>query len=179
MDPPRLNQGWHTQFLTKFQKLDGFGLLAPCRVCSRYAAYASPDIFCTPLACAHQFGAWRAGGRPFRPAGAAGGGGGAGGAARASPGAVLRAIRAESGDRERRGYTRVFLSKAAAPALRTALHVKNVRLQGIPDGSDVTALYASLIDVQLRPWPFVPRPSPATEKRRHFSPRPFARSTAG
>ena len=107
------------------------------------------------------------------------GGRGAGGATRASPGAVLRAIRAESGDRERRGYTRVFLSKAAAPALRTALHVKIVRLQGIPDGSDVTALYASLIDVQLRPWPFVPRPSPATEKRRHFSPRPLARSASG
>ena len=40
MNPPSLDQGWHTQFLTKIQKLDGFGLLAPCRVRSRYAAYA-------------------------------------------------------------------------------------------------------------------------------------------
>ena len=35
MDFIGLDQGWHTQFLTKFQKLDGFGLLAPMRVCSR------------------------------------------------------------------------------------------------------------------------------------------------
>ena len=93
------------QFLTKFQKLDGFRGLSPVRVCSRVSAYAYPDIFCTSLESAHQYGARRAGERPFRPARAAGAGRGAGGATRASPGAVLRAIRAESGDREQRLYT--------------------------------------------------------------------------
>ena len=68
MNPPSLDQGWHTQFLTKFQKLDGFRELTPCRVCSRYAAYACTEIFCTCLWGAHQYGAWRAGGGGFRPA---------------------------------------------------------------------------------------------------------------
>ena len=87
------------QFLTKLQKLDGLRELAPWRVGARRGAYACPDIFCTSLESAHQYGAWRAGERPFRPARAAGGRRGAGGATRASPGAVLRAIRAdESGE---------------------------------------------------------------------------------
>ena len=79
------DQGWHTQFLTKFQKLDGFRELTPCRVCSRYAAYAYTEIFCTCLWGAHQYGAWRAGGGGFRPA-RVGGGGGAGGRAPRMPG---------------------------------------------------------------------------------------------
>ena len=29
MNPVSLDQGWQSQFLTKFQKLNGFGLLAP------------------------------------------------------------------------------------------------------------------------------------------------------
>ena len=89
MDCHRLDQGWHTQFLTKFQKLDGFGELAPVRVRSRLSAYACPDIFCTSLGCAHQYGAWRAGKGLFRPARSAWGGRGARGASRACPGAVL------------------------------------------------------------------------------------------
>ena len=57
MDCHSLDQGWHTQFLTKFQKLDGFGLLVACRVCSRYAAYACasgnrPPGIGPKLACA-------------------------------------------------------------------------------------------------------------------------------
>ena len=40
INPPRLNQGWHTQFLTNLQKLNGFRELVACRVCSRYAAIA-------------------------------------------------------------------------------------------------------------------------------------------
>ena len=104
------------------------------------------------------------------------GGGGGRGARPVHAREPFSSLRAESGAAR---HTRVFLSQAAALALRTALNVKIGRLQGIPDGSDVTALYASLIDVQLRPWPFVPRPSPATEKRRRFSPRPLARSASG
>ena len=43
MHPVSLDQGWHTQFLTKFQKLDGFGLLAPGRIGARWGAYAWPE----------------------------------------------------------------------------------------------------------------------------------------
>ena len=35
MNAVSLDQGWHTQFLTKFQKLDGFGELVAMRVCPR------------------------------------------------------------------------------------------------------------------------------------------------
>ena len=66
------------QFLTKSQKLDGFRALSPVRVGARVSAYACPDIFCTSLESAHQYGAWRAGERPVRPARAAGGAGGRG-----------------------------------------------------------------------------------------------------
>ena len=57
MNPPSLGQGWHTQFLTKFQKLDGFGLLSPVRVRSRLSAYArvsgnGPPGIGPKLACA-------------------------------------------------------------------------------------------------------------------------------
>ena len=41
MDCHGLDQGWHTQFLTKFQKLDGFELLSPWRICP-----ASGKWFC-------------------------------------------------------------------------------------------------------------------------------------
>ena len=68
MNRRSFDQGWHTQFLTKIQKLDGFRELTPCRVCSRYAAYACTEIFCTCRGGAHQYGAWRAGeGPPGRP----------------------------------------------------------------------------------------------------------------
>ena len=57
MNPPSLDQGWHTQFLTKFQKLDGFGELVAWRVCSRHGAYACtsgnrPPGIGPKLACA-------------------------------------------------------------------------------------------------------------------------------
>ena len=57
MNRPSLDQGWHTQFLTKFQKLDGFGELVAWRVCPRYGAYACtsgsrPPEIGPKLACA-------------------------------------------------------------------------------------------------------------------------------
>ena len=35
MNPVRLDRGWHTQFVTKFPKRNGFGGLGAMRVCSR------------------------------------------------------------------------------------------------------------------------------------------------
>ena len=57
INPPRLNQGWHTQFLTKFQKLDGFRELVAWRVCPGYGAIAlraqnRPPGIGPKLACA-------------------------------------------------------------------------------------------------------------------------------
>ena len=57
MDFHSLDQGWHTQFLTKFQKLNGFRELVAMRVCPRQCAYActsgnGPTGIGPKLACA-------------------------------------------------------------------------------------------------------------------------------
>ena len=129
MDPPSLDQGWHLQFLTKFQKLDGFGLLAPVRVRSRYGAYACTEIFCTCRGGAHQYGAWRAGGGGFRPARAGGGVGGPGGVSRACPGAVLRA-RPESESQE--GREALFRTKHGLHLLELPLKASLVASRALP-----------------------------------------------
>ena len=54
-----------------------------------------------------------------------------------------------------------FLGRLSTP--RAAVISQLGRIQGISDGNHVTALCASLDDVQPRPRPFIPRPSPATE----------------
>ena len=119
-------------------------------------------------------------GRPGRrgPSGRLGrrGGGGGRGARPVHAREPFSSLRAESGAARR--YTCI-----SQPSGRSGTSYCPQRQNWSPSGhsrlKEVTALYASLIDVQLRPRPFIPRPSPATEKRRHFSPRPFARSTSG
>ena len=167
------------QFLTKSQKLDGFRALSPVRVGARVSAYACPDIFCTSLESAHQYGAWRAGERPVRPARAAGGAGGRG-ARPVHPREPFFEPSGLSQETGSRGYTRVFLMQQSG---RSGTSYCPPRQKCSPSGHSRRKRCNRPLCLAHRrpaaPMAFIPRPSPATEKRRHFSPRPLARSASG